>query len=189
MDWETRVAKWVNEGKVWRANETTLAASPIAVPTTTAPWALYNGEPKGGKAYVILGSYGIQGGTPAALNSWGLVDQVSDLATGTTEPAADLVTSAVAVNRKGNQGIYGGAAVISLALTVLDDRWAPVGGSTNTVVVSLTGTQLYVSLAPPVILPPGSIYSLASVASAVAVTVRLGNVWAEIEPAELAEIE
>ena len=56
MDWETQVLKWVNEGKVWRANETALAAVVTAVPTTTAGITFWNGQPRGGKYYLHLAS-------------------------------------------------------------------------------------------------------------------------------------
>ncbi len=185
MDWDTRVMKWVNEGKVWRADETTLRSSVLAVPTTTAGISLQNGEPTNGKHYVVLAIYGIQGGTPAALTSWGIVHQLSDLAVGTADVTAELDTAVTVVNLKGNGGIYGGAARMDIDLVVLDDRWAPIGYSTNTAVISLTGSQIYEPLNPVQIIPPAAVHSLEAVASAVDATVRLGWVWAEIEPEEL----
>ncbi len=188
MDWDTQVAKWTHEGKVWRANETALQAAVLAVPTTTAAWALYNGEPKGGKWYIVLASYAIQGANGATLSQWGLVHQVSDRAQGTAEPTDDLVTAAVVVNQKGNQGVYNGAAVISLALAVLDDRWSPIGPTAAIVVASLSGSQLYVPHTPPSMIPPGSIHSLEMVASHTAITGRMGDLWAEVTEEELKDI-
>ncbi len=191
MDLKTRIAKWVHNGQVWHARETTATALVIAVPTggtTTAAWALYNGEADAGKSYVVLAAFGIQHAAAAPLNSFGLVYQVSDLATTTAEPAADLVTLTVVQNMKGNAGTYGGAAVISLALTVQNDRWAPIGQSVNPILASLPGLQIYEDHVPPVVLPPGAIYSLEGVAAAVGVTARLGCVWAEVEASELKEM-
>jgi len=188
MDWKTQVAAWVAQGKVWKANETTLAAVVTAVPTTTAGISLWNGdEAKLNRSYLVLAVYAIQGGTPAALSSWGLVHQLSDLATGTTQPAAGalLDTSTVVVGVRGSQGVYGGAAVIDIGETVLDDRWAPIGDSADTVVISLTGSQVYVPLYPPVEIPPGALYSLMGVGAAVDITLRKGIVWAELEQDEL----
>ncbi len=187
MDWKTQIAAWVAQGRVWRANETTLAAVVTAVPTTTAGISFFNGELEGGKSYLLLAAYAIQGGTPAALSSWGLVHQLSHLATGTVEPAAGalLVTSTVVAGLRGNQGVYGGAAVIDIGETVLDDRWAPIGNSEDTVVISLTGSQLYIPLMPPIEVPPGALYSLMGVGAAVDITLRMGAVWAELEQAEL----
>ncbi len=190
MDLLTRVMKWTSEGKVWRADETTLRASVTAVPTTTAGISIWNGEPNiGGKAYVFLVVYGIQGGTPAALNSWGIVHQVSDLAAGTTQPTADLASSTIVVGMGGNKGIYKGAAVFDVDLSVVDDRWAPIGYSTNTSIISLTGTQIYVPLMVPVIVPPGAVYSLEATAAAIDVLTRLGWIWAEVEQEELDGLE
>lgn len=188
MDWKTRVAKWVHEERVWRANESTGTASLTATPTTTAAWAIWNGEPTEGKYFVMLAAYAHVDSLPAALTQWGLHHQVSKLAIGTAAPAADLVTSTVVVNQKGNSGVYGGRAVISLALAVINDRWSPVGENSNSVVNSLEGQQVYQPLRPAVMLPPGGLYSLHSVASATTVDTVLGNVWAEVDAEEIREM-
>ena len=187
MDWETQVAKWVYEKKVWRSNETALAAAVTAVPTTTAGITFWNGEPEGGKSLLFLAVYAIQGGTPGEINSWGMVHQLSDLATGTVDPSpgAILDTSDVVVSYKGNAGKYGGAVVVDIGETVLNDRWAPIGNSTNTVVISLTGTQTFFPLSPVIEAPPGAMYSLMGISAAVDVTLRMGAVWVELEQAEL----
>lgn len=185
MDWDTRVMKWVSNKQVWRANETSLRAPLLVTPTTVAGVSLQNGEPTNGLHYVILAIYAQQGGTPAALNSFGVHYQISDLAVGTAGLTADLATQDVVVGMLGNSGRYGGAAVIEVDAVVLDDRWAPIGYSVNTAVISLSGSQLYVPLDPVHILPPGAVHSLDGVASAVDATVKLGWVWAEVDPAEL----
>ena len=182
MDFDAHVARWTNEGKVWRVNETSLAAVVTAVPTTTAGISFWNGNLKGGKVIVALAVYAIQGGTPAALNSWGVVHQLSDLAQGTADPlpGAVLTPDVVVVNMKGNAGKYGGGLVIDIGETVLDDRWAPIGDSVNTVVISLTGTQIYTPLFPVIEIPPGAMYSLMGVGSATDVTLRIGIVFVEL---------
>ena len=188
MDWKTRVAKWVHEERVWRANESTGTASLTATPTTTAAWALWNGEPTNGKYYVMLAAFAHVDSVPAALTQWGLHYQVSKLAIGTGAPAADLVTSTVVVNMKGNAGVYGGRAVISLALAVINDRWSPIGTSTSSLVNSLEGQQVYESHRPAVLLPPGGLYSLHSVASVTTADTVLGNIWAEVDASEIREL-
>ena len=185
MDWDTRVMKWVNNKQVWRANETTLTAPLLVTPSTTAGTSLQNGEPTDGLYYVILAVFAQQGGTPSALNQFGIHYQISDLAIGTSGIAADLATEDVVVNLRGNAGRYGGAAVIENALTVLNDRWSPIGYSVNTRVDSLPGSQIYVPLSPVHMLPPGAVHSLEGVAAAVDATVKLGWVWAEVTPQEL----
>lgn len=185
MDWETRVMKWVNNKQVWRANETTLRTPLLVTPSTTAGVSLQNGEPTDGLHYVMLAIYAQQGGTPAALNSFGVHYQISDLAVGTAGITADLATEDVVVNLQGNAGRYGGAAVIEVDLVVLNDRWSPIGYSVNTAVISLSGSQIYIPLDPIHILPPGAVHSLEGVASATDATVKLGWVWAEVTPEEL----
>ncbi len=189
MDWNMQIARWVHEGKVWRVNATDLDPAVTAVPTVAGGTSLYNGEREGrkGKSYLLLAVYGIQGGSPGALSSWGLVDVLSSLAQGTTEPAAGalLDTDDVVKNLQGGVGKYGGAAVIDIAETVIDDRWAPIGNSIDTVVISLTGSQIYKALDVPVEIPPKAMYTLQGVASATDVTVRHGFVWVELTQAEL----
>ena len=188
MDWEILQGHWVHEGKVWKALETNFTAMATAVPTTTAAFSLYNGEPAGGSWYVILAAYGIQGGTPGNRVQWGIVSQVSSLATGTAEPTADLDTVDVMAPLVGSGGKYGGAAVIDLGLTVVDDRWAPIGYSIDSARSGTAGTQIYTPIEPAVQLPPGSIYSLEAVASGSDSTVKLGCMWAEVDHDVLDEL-
>ncbi len=173
-------AELVNEGCVWTAEQATLVACAIAVPTTTAGISLYNNEPEGGKSYVILDIFGIQGGAPAALNSWGILHCIHADKPATL-PTADLATATYVKGMKPRQGSYGGAAILDLACSVTDDLWRPAGNSINTVVISLTGTQIYVLIDGKVVIPPGGMYSLRGIASAVDVTVRLGYTWAEVQ--------
>ena len=187
MDWDTQVARWINESKVWTVIESSLAAVVTAVPTVTAGISLFNGNPEGGKSFLVLALMAIQGGTPATLNSWGIVHNLSSLATGTAEPGAGalLDTDDVVINLKGGSGKYGGAAVVDIGETVINDRWTPIGDSVNTVVISLTGTQIHKTLKPVVEVPPNGLYSLMGVGSTNDLTVRKGFIWAELEQEEL----
>ena len=137
---------------------------------------------------MVLAAFAHVDSLPAALTQWGLHYQVSKLAIGTAAPAADLVTSTVVVNQKGNAGVYGGRAVISLALSVVNDRWSPIGQSVTSLVNSLEGQQVYEAHKPAVIVPPGGLYSLHSVASATTVDTVLGNIWAEVDASEIREL-
>ena len=178
------LSKWVQEGKVWQAIETTATAFVIALPTTTAGFSMYNDEPDTGKWYVVLGALAWQAANAATQASWGIAHQVSSVKPA-TKPTADLAAATIVKGLRANMGTYNGRAIFDLALSVADDRWAPVSGSVNTVVVSLSGTQLYIPLAVPVHLPPGGVYSVEGIASAVDITGKLGFVWAEVYRDEL----
>lgn len=173
------LASLINEGVCWQAGAATAVAAVTTMPTTTAQITLYNNEPDGGKSYILLAVYGIQEANGAALSSWGIAHCVN-AAKPATVPTADIASTSFK-NLKARAGAYGGNAIVDLAATVVDDLWKPVGPFAGTTVVSLSGTQIDVPLNGLVILPPGGEYSLASVASATSVTVRLGFRWAEVQ--------
>lgn len=174
--------KWLVEGKGWRFIETSATAFVIALPTVTAGVSLYNDEVR--DWYVVDSVFAWQAANGAAQASLGIAHQVSSVKPA-TKPTADLVTGTVIKGLKGNQGQYAGAAIIDLALSVADDRWEPVGPSVNTAVVSLSGTQIDVPLHQPVLLPPGSLYSVEGIASAVDITGKLGMRFYQVDPDEL----
>lgn len=169
----------VNEGACWQAGEATATAAVTTMPTTTAGITLYNNEAEGGKSYIVLSVFGIQVANSAAQASWGIAHCIH-ASKPATVPTADIAVASIK-NLKARGGSYGGNAIVDLAATVVDDLWKPVGNSTGTVVVSLSGLQIDVPLNGLVILPPGGEYSLVSIASATGITTRLGFRWAEVQ--------
>ena len=168
----------VNQGAVWSVGEATGVASVVAPPTTTAQISLYNNEEAGGKSYLVLRAYGLVTATPAGLSQFGLHHCVHRLKPA-TRPTADIAAASI-TNMKALVGNYEGKAIIDLALTVADDLWKPLGYSILNAVTGV-GWQLDVWLDSLVIIPPGGLYSLVSVASTTTVNTRLGFTWAEVQ--------
>jgi len=172
-------ATLVNEGLVWTVGQATATAAVTSLPTLTAGISLYNSEPDGGKSYVILKVGANQVGNGAAQASWHLAHLIN-VEKPTTIPTADILAASIK-NLKARAGQYSGKAIVDLGATVIDDLWKPVGNSTGTVVVSLSGTAIEVPINGMVIVPPGGMYSLEAIASATGITVRMYFVWAEIQ--------
>lgn len=172
-------AELVNAGVMWTVGQAAATAAVTALPTTTAGISLYNNEPEGGKSFILHSVFANQVANAAAQASWGLAHCVN-VGKPATLPTADIAVTSIK-GMKARQGNYGGYAIVDLAATVTDDLWKPVGGSVGTVVVSLGGTQVDVFLDGLVILPPGGMYSLQAVASAVDITARMGFRWAEVQ--------
>ena len=92
---------------------------------------------------------------------------------------ADIAIGSI-TNMKARAGNYGGSAIIDLAATVVDDLWKSIGFS---IVNAITGVgwQADVWLDGLVILPPGGMYSLVTIAQATGVQTRAGFTWAEVQ--------
>ena len=168
----------VNQGAVWSAGEATGVASVVAPPTTLAQISLYNNEEEGGKSYLVLRDYGVVTATPAGLSQFG-ISHCIHRAKPATKPTAEILAASI-TNMKARVANYEGKAIIDLALTVADDLWKPLGYSILNAVTGV-GWQLDIWLDSLVIIPPGGLYSLASVASTTTVNTRLGFTWAEVQ--------
>ena len=95
-----------------------------------------------------------------------------------TKPTADIGPASIK-NLKALVPNYNGKAIADLAATVIDDVWTPIGYS-NLNGVTGVGWAIDVWLDGMVILPPGSMYNIATVASTTTVNTRTGFTWAEL---------
>jgi len=177
------MAELVNQGVVWTVGEATATASVIAPPTTTSGVLLYNDNPEGGRSLIVLAVSALQAASAAALGMYGL-SQVVIVDKPTTKPTADIAIASYK-GLKSRQGSYGGKAIFDLGATVVDDLWKPVGNTAQVTLASAVGSQLYVPLAIPVVLPPGGSYGLECVSSNVGITTRLAVVFAEVQLREM----
>ena len=168
----------VNAGAVWSAGQDTGVAAVITPPTTLSQISLYNNEPEGGLSYRLQRVYGIVTATPAGLSQFGIYHCVHRAKPAALPPRDIPITSIT--NMKALGPTYGGRARIALALTVIDDLWKNLGYSILNAVTGV-GWQVDIWLDSLVILPPGGLYSLSAVASAITVSTRLGFTWAEIQ--------
>mgnify|MGYP001587423736 CR=1 FL=1 len=172
----------VNRGVVWSAGEAAGVASVIAPPTTLAQISLYNNEDEDGLSYLVLRAFGVVTATPAGLSQFG-ISHCIHRAKPATLPDQDIAPASITNMKAGGSRqatTYVGAARIDLALAVADDLWKPLGYSILNAVTGV-GWQLDIWLDSLVIIPPGGLYSLASVASSTTVNTRLGMTWAEVQ--------
>lgn len=171
-----KYADLVNSGCVWQAKSATTAAV-IAVPTTAAILGLQNGEPDGGKSYVILAVGGIQIASPASMCTLALIHS-PQIAKPGTALTADVT---VIKNLKARYGVaYPGNAILDNGPTVVDDGWFPLGKPSALNIASLFGANIWHDVDGMVVVPPGAVWALSCIANAVTVTVQIAVVWAEL---------
>ena len=178
-------AQLVAEGRVWRANETTATASVTALPTTAGLFTLGNNEPDNGLLYVVIAVYGFNSANAVALDNWALAGVLSQrrAVTGGLDVtmARDIAAGTGAVNQLGGSIVYNGNAILDEGVTVTDDRWFPLGmNSGSTAINSATGGAVWHWLHGLVVLPPKTLFSMASTATSASNTTRKGVVWAEV---------
>jgi hypothetical protein len=131
-----------------------------ALPTTTAPHTLWNGEPAGGKTYIIERLNWTCTTSAGAASRFSMCCMLN-LLTATAAPAtADTATTVNVLNGK----TYGGKLVTSHTVTVVNDGWFTVGPTYETALTATKGAQLDVVLPIPVLLRPGGLFSVGVVA-------------------------
>lgn len=161
-------------GKAWTA--ITALRTPLnAVPTTTAPLSIWNGEAQGGLCYVIDSIFLFNGVTQALASSFSL--QVMMNVGAVAQPGGG-----VAITPKGTTGLaYAGTGVVQAGATVTNDVWFPFG----TALVDVNSADTNIVLDVPVnglyVVPPGGCFSVAAlVATApVATSMQVGIRWRE----------
>jgi hypothetical protein len=170
-----KFANLVNSGCVWQAKSATTACV-IAVPTTAAILGLQNGEPDGGKSYVILAAGAIQIASPASMCTLGLIHS-PQIAKPGTALTADVT---VIKNLKPRMGGYSGFAILDNGPTIVDDGWFPLGKPAALNIASLFGANIWHDVDGMVVIPPGGVWGLSCIANATTVTVQIAVVWAEL---------
>lgn len=163
----------------WSAISTAGAVSLVARPTTLANVTLWNGEPDGGKSYIIDRIFShilVSGAEQGRLSLW-----VCSHPIGTATP--DTGVLAAAVNQKnGNRGgLYNGLSVFDIADTCIDQGWYPWGNSVDYELTGvLPGSALDVRVEGRLIVPPSAGISLQVVATVNDNTCCCGLSWYEV---------
>jgi hypothetical protein len=140
---------------------TAAVACVTAVPTTTAPATIWNGEPAGGKYYLIDNIGWICTTSAGAASMFALLAMVNILPQSSNPATADTLAIATLNGRK-----YQGRAGMSHAVTVVDDNWCAVGNAGNANALTATvGYAFWVPIESLIILPPGYLLSLACIAA------------------------
>jgi hypothetical protein len=133
-----------------------------AIPTVTAPVTFWNGEPAGGKSYIIDSINCTCTTTVGAATMLSMVGMIP-IATSATAPAtADTVVANSTTGRA-----YAGKGVMSHTVTVVDNGWFSIGGTNNAAALTATvGLQIEVAVYGAIILAPGYLLALAPLAAA-----------------------
>lgn len=164
----------VRHGESYGVIAATAVAPVVALPTTTAQLTLWNGEPDGGKSYIIdslIGMVAVSAGAATGVGFAACIHKGRK-----AKPTSDLTTIFGLAGHP-----YSGKAVIDLAATVEDDVWHPVGNA-----VVGPASQVAMPFEVPVygmyIVPPGGMFSMAVLANTVTtITVKQGLRWHETQ--------
>jgi hypothetical protein len=158
--------------RTFKVIATTAVAPVVALPTTTAPMSLWNGEQDTGRLYVItkIGAICVvSAGAATGLQMAHLIN-VGKVA---------APTSAGLVNRGTAGQVYNGSGIVALAVTVVDEGWFPVGQGPIGA-ASQIGMGVEANIDGGIIVPPGYRYSICVIANTVTtITVRMYIEWFE----------
>jgi hypothetical protein len=171
-------------GRAFQVTNTTAVAAAVAIPTTTAGLQLYNGEPDGGRSYVIdfiSASNVVSAATAAQASLVCIVGQVREA----------VPTNSALVAKKLNG--LGGGTNDTKARTVLTGTtlpattgiaadWIPVGPSAAKPGVAATpGYSLYYEPNGRIIVPPGRFFAVQVIANVVGETFVHCIAWHELQ--------
>lgn len=167
-------AELVRHGESYGIIAASAVTPVVALPTTTAQLSLWNGEPDGGKSYVIdslICMVAVSAGAATGVGFAGMLNKGR-----VTKPTSDLTSIFGLAGHN-----YSGKGVIDLAATVVDDGWHPIG---NSVIgpASQIAMNVEVDVKGKYIIPPGGMFSMAILANTVTtITVKQGLRWHEVQ--------
>ena len=157
-------AELVRLGNSWIIR-TAAVACVTAVPTTTAPAYLWNGENVGGKSYVIDALGWICTTSAGSRSMFALLACLNQ----TPVSAAPATADPLAIATLGGRA-YSGLAAMGHAATVVDDNWVPIGQTGNTAPLGSTagratvGLTVWQPIQGTIIVPPQYLLNLACIA-------------------------
>jgi hypothetical protein len=168
----------VRLGDSWQVISSAGIAALTALPTTTAGLTLWNGEPDGGKSYVI----------DSVGNSEIVVDVTQSNMTALFvmlgKPPVTAPTDAALVIRSLSGRTYGGRARTVVGGTVVNDGWFPAGTSAPAApaVAGSAWKQMDWPLNGLYIVPPGGSFNIHAVKVAATAAQNLLNIrWHEVQ--------
>lgn len=149
-----------------------------ALPTTRAELVLYNGEPGGGKSYLIDAVYGVVDTSIAAAAAMVLLGQ---LVPSSTTALTD--NTSILINSRSGKPSYGGKAKKALGSTAygIADRWEALQGAQPAGPSASIGLAAYAECYGGFIVPPGGFFLANAIFGTAAGTALLGIVWHEVQ--------
>lgn len=173
-------AELARMGVMWTmrtATASTLVAL-IGLPTTTGGIGLYNGEPTGGKSYVIDSAWAANFDTSfAAVNQFCLVGQLIP-ASVVTVPTNSLTTTLI--SSANGKASYGGFAKRAISVTTVADYWSVLAQSVTTTAAATMGLTAYADLWGGFIVPPGAMFAVSAASGIATGHLTYGLTWAEV---------
>lgn len=166
-------------GGSWIFQAAAAVASVTAFPTTAALLTLWNGEPAGGKTYVIDDLF-----TTVAAQTAATAFSASMLAMVGKKTRAVPATPLGGPFSLTGQTAYAGKAVLMASETGLtNDGWFAVGNSIDCIgaVTIAPGPSRTAPINGKILIRPGQALYLSSLATAAAVTVFLGGTFHEVQ--------
>lgn len=168
----------IRMGRSFYANTTAALASVVALPTTANLLSIWNGEPDGGRSYVI---------------DWvGAINIVAGAATGQSEIIANIGQTRVAAlavgggNIKRMNGLGTGndtKAIISIAnldaVTGVAQNWFPLGSAVGKPGAVAVGPSMWIPVDGRIIVPPGRIFAIHTFSDIVTDTFQGFISWTE----------
>src|ERR1051326_6539956 len=168
----------VRLGNTWSVQDTTAVADLTGAPTTTASSTFWNGEPDGGKSYVVDRAFctaAVSAGAASAHTLFGMVNK--------GPVAAPSGVSLTISTHKGRN--YPGKIVVGRSVTVTNDGWFALPDAANAAgaVAGTTtiGLTIESNLKGLVIIPPRHQFSLAVMAVNATETNKCGLTWHEVQ--------
>lgn len=168
--------EYIRQGQSWsKLSDEVVCVT--AVPTTTASFALWNGEPQGGKCYIIDSLAWVCTTSAGAASKFAMVVQL-DSKLYTAQPAtADTATG---IFSRSGRGAYSGRAKSSKTVTVLDSGWMPVGNSIETALTATGGAQIEAQINGGLILQPQQLLCVAVIAVNNTAAGKVSYRWTEM---------
>jgi hypothetical protein len=171
-------ADLVIKGGSYVSRATTGTAPVAAYPTTAAHFSLWNGESAGGKSYIIDEVGTVCTTSAGAVIILGLAycnNKVSGA--GITSPAGS-----VAISGLSGQANYGGKGNTKEGVTITNDGWFNVGQPIVCAGTATIGLGIFADVFGLIIVPPGGLFSLATICSAAGAAVCQPYIkWHEVQ--------
>ena len=156
-----------------------VAAIATAIPTVAAAHTLWNGEPAGGKSYVLESVTWLSVTSAAAISGFGMVGCLNVLPLTAVPATSDTLTKVTSMNGR----LYSGKAKSSHGVTVIDDGWWPLPAMNSAVTGGTVtgGLVLHAQLDGSVIIPPGCVFCTSVCAVNTTAAGNLFYRWSEVQ--------
>lgn len=165
------------QNRTYVAATATAIAPVAAIPTTAAHFSLFNGEPLGGKSYIIT-ALGVTTATTAGATM--IVQMLAHMSVGN----AVGISGTAAQDPKPTDGLTSATrAQCKSAVTIIQSGiWHPVGPAINSAALTATiALGEWVNVRGLYIVPPAQIFSLATLGSTTGGAMQLYVNWEEVQ--------